>query len=299
VASDTSDITHTISRVGVAVALTGAVIVLLAALAAAMLTRRGLRPLRRLADAAGEIERTADPARRLPAAATLDEIGQLTGVLNRMLASLERARAGERRLLADASHELRTPVTALLGNVEYAVRHGADDEVLEELRHDARRLAHLVDSLLALEQADAAPPAVEPVELDELVRGAVSERDRRRVVAGRVDALTVRGDEEALRRAVSNLIENGLVHGPEGGTVTVTLTRADGVARLAVSDQGRGPDPEQREHLFERFWRGPEAAERSGSGLGLSIVAAIAERHGGRVLVDGPEFTIELALDGG
>ena len=128
-------------------------VVLLAALGAATLTRRGLRPLRRLALAAGEIERTADPAQRLPKPATADELGQLTGVLNRMLAALEQARAGERRFLADASHELRTPVTALLGNVEYAVRHGADEEVLGDLRHDALRLAHLVDALLVLERA--------------------------------------------------------------------------------------------------------------------------------------------------
>ncbi|HEY3729596.1 MAG TPA: HAMP domain-containing sensor histidine kinase [Solirubrobacteraceae bacterium] len=296
VASDTSDISHTISSLGVAVALAGAAIVVLAAIAAAVLTRRGLRPLRRLAVAAGEIERTADPSRRLPAAPTLDEIGQLTGVLNRMLGSLEQARTGERRLLADASHELRTPVTALLGNVEYAVRHGADDEVLDELRHDALRLAHLVDALLALERADAASRVLEPVKLDRLVRAAVAAHDHRRVLAGRLDAVTVAGDEEALRRAVSNLIENGLVHGPEGGTVTVSVIGADAVARVAVRDQGPGPDPGQREHLFERFWRGPDAAERPGSGLGLSIVAAIAERHGGRVVVDGPEFALELPV---
>jgi two-component system sensor histidine kinase MprB len=296
VASDTSDISHTSSSVALAVALTGAAIVVLAAIGAAILTRRGLRPLRRLADAAGEIERTADPAQRLPAARTLDEIGQLTGVLNRMLASLEQSRAGERRLLADASHELRTPVTALLGNVEYAVRHGVDDEVLGELRHDAQRLAHLVDALLALERADAAAPVLEPIELDELVRGAVAEHDHRRVVAGRLDAVAVAGDEEALRRAISNLIENGLVHGPEGGTVTVSVAGADGVARVAVRDQGPGPGPDQREHLFERFWRGPDASERPGSGLGLSIVAAIAERHGGRVVVEGSEFALVLPL---
>ena len=181
VASDTSDIAHTTSRLGVLVALSGAAVALLAALAAAALTRRGLRPLRTLAAAAGEIERTADPARRLPEAATLDEIGQLTGVLNRMLASLEEARAGERRLLADASHELRTPVTALLGNVEYAARHGADEEVLADLRHDARRLARLVDSLLALERAGEGTPELAPVRLDELVRVAVDEHDPGRV----------------------------------------------------------------------------------------------------------------------
>ena len=134
VASDTSDISKTLGDLGVAVALSGVAVVVLASLGAALLTRRSLRPLSRLASAAGEIERTADPSRRLPEPATLDEIGQLTGVLNRMLASLEEARAGERRFIADASHELRTPVTALLGNVEYAARHGAEPEVLEDLR---------------------------------------------------------------------------------------------------------------------------------------------------------------------
>ena len=156
VASDTSDISQTTAHIGLLVVLIGAGAALLAALLAAALTRRGLRPLRRLAAGAGEIERTPDPSQPAAFAGGRDEIGQLTGVLNRMLASLEAARAGERRFLADASHELRTPVTTLLGNVEFAARHGADPEVLEELQRDARRLARLVDDLLALERATPA-----------------------------------------------------------------------------------------------------------------------------------------------
>jgi len=294
VASDTSDIAHTTSRLGLLVALTGAGVVLVAALAAAALTRRGLRPLRALAAAAGEIEATADPARRLPEAATLDEIGQLTGVLNRMLASLEQARESERRLLADASHELRTPVTALLGNVEYAARHGADPEVLEELRHDTLRLARLVDSLLALERVEEGTAALEPLRLDYLVRETLDSQDPGRVHLGGLDPVTVNGDSNALRRALGNLIENGLVHGPRGGGVTVWLERDDALARLSVVDEGEGPDPAEHDRLFERFWRGTDASDRPGSGLGLSIVAAIAESHGGRVVVNGSTFTIEL-----
>jgi signal transduction histidine kinase len=110
-------------------------------------------------------------SRRPAEAGAPDEIGQLTGVLNRMLASLEAARAGERRLLADASHELRRPVTTLLGYVGLAARHGADAEVLEELQRDARRLARLVGDLLVLERAGGAAHAGGPVDL--LARRAV------------------------------------------------------------------------------------------------------------------------------
>jgi two-component system OmpR family sensor kinase len=296
VASDTSDIKHTTSRLGALVALSGAGVVLVAVLAAALLTRRSLRPLRSLADAAAEIERTADPSRRLPEPATPDEIGRLTGVLNRMLAALEVARASERRFLADASHELRTPVTALLGNVEYAARHGADAEVLADLHHDAERLARLVDSLLALERAGAAPRSGEAVALDELAAAVVAEQRSGRVRLERADAVTIRGDADALRRALGNLIENGLVHGPAGGTVAVTLVRADGVARLSVTDEGPGPDPAEHDRLFERFWRSADAAGRAGAGLGLAIVAAIGERHGGTVSVDGSTFTLALPV---
>jgi signal transduction histidine kinase len=296
VASDTSDISGTLSSLGAAVALSGAVIVILAAIAAAALTRRGLRPLRRLALAAGEIERTADPARRLPDPHTGDEIGQLTGVLNRMLASLEQARAGERRFLADASHELRTPVTTLLGNAEYAARHGADPEVIEELHHDAERLARLVDALLALERAGAAgrTQPVARVELAALVRQAVAAHDGARVRVGEVAEASVEGDADALVRAVSNLVENGLVHGPAHGTVTVSAAVSPERVRISVRDEGTGPDAGARAHLFERFWRGAKATERPGSGLGLSIAAVIAQGHAGSIEVDGPEFTLEL-----
>jgi two-component system OmpR family sensor kinase len=296
VAADTGDISSTIDDLGLGVALSGAAVALLATLAAVVLTRGGLRPLRRLAAAAGEIDRTADSSRRLPEAGTADEIGQLTGVLNGMLSSLEQARASERRFLADASHELRTPVTALLGNVEYAVRHGADPEVLDDLRQDATRLAQLVDSLLALERIGVAGHELKPVELDELVRAVVRDHPGAagRVVVGEVESATVRADADGLTRVLSNLIDNGLVHGPAEGRVTVTLRRHRSTAVLTVSDEGPGPEPSQRERVFERFWRSPEAAGRPGAGLGLSIVAAILDAHGGGITVDGATFTVEL-----
>jgi signal transduction histidine kinase len=281
-------------------ALIGAGIASLTAVLAALLSRRGLRPLRRLAGAAEEIERTPDPTKRLPAAIADDEIGQLSGVLNRMLAALQRAQENERRFLADASHELRTPVTTLLGNVEYAARHGAEPEVLSDLRRDAARLARMVDDLLALERAGAGAREPERVALHELVQSVVAERraDGARVAVERTEPAFVSGEPGALSRLLENLIENARVHGPPAGQVTVMLQRHDGEAVLTVRDEGAGPDPAHRERVFERFWRGPEATQTPGSGLGLSIVAAVAERHGGSVSVEGPAFIVRLPADG-
>jgi two-component system sensor histidine kinase MprB len=302
VASDVTDIHSTLDHLRLVLIIAGLAVALAATAIVAGLTTRALRPLRRLADSAAEIERTADPARRLPEPATGDELDQLAGVLNRMLASLERAREGERRFLADASHELRTPVTSLSGNVEYLARHGAvtgtDAEVLEDLRRDASRLARLVDDLLALEREGAGGAGLRPLALDELVTATIEElgRGADRVRADHLEAVRVEGDPDALGRAVSNLIENALVHGPDGGLVHVTVDRNGRMAYVRVRDEGPGPAPEDRERLFERFWRGPAAAERPGSGLGLSIVAAIAARHRGHVAVDGSAFTIELPV---
>ena len=298
VASDTGDIDETVGHLSVIIAASGVGAAVLAALAAFMLTGRGLRPLRRLASGAADIERTADPSQRLPQPAASDEIGALTGVLNRMLSSLDRARASERRFLADASHELRTPVTALRGNVEYALRHGAEPEVLADLRDDAARLARLVDDLLVLERAGASQPAEpERVQLDDLVRETVSSNGHSRVLMGELTPARVRGERDSLARALSNLIENALVHGPSGQPVTVALRVDASRALLAVSDEGPGPADADRERLFERFWRGAGAGERRGSGLGLSIVQAIAERHHGAVSVERSTFTIELPLE--
>jgi two-component system OmpR family sensor kinase len=295
VASDAGDIDQTVGHLGLVVALTGLGAALIAMLAAGLLTRRGLSPLRQLAAAGEEIERTGDPSRRLPETGRGDEIAQLTGVLNRMLDSLQASRESERRFLADASHELRTPVTALLGNIEYLARHGTTPELIADLERDGARLARLVDDLLVLERVTVPGQRAEVVELRELVARAVGEHDTGgRVHAEVLEPVSVRGDSEALARALGNLIDNALVHGPPGGSVAVSVRRQGAQARISVRDEGPGPDPTDRERVFERFWRAPDAARRPGSGLGLPIVAAVAARHHGRVVVSGSTFTIEL-----
>ena len=292
VGSSTADIDHTLARLRVLLILSGLLAAALGAAGAALLTRRGLRPLGRLSAAAAEIERTGDPARRLPDPRADDEVADLARTLNRMLAALDAARLRERRFLADASHELRTPLTSLAGNVDFVARHGLNPEVLADLQLDTRRLQRLVADLLVLEREDAGPAPDQPVRLDRIVDEAAAGRPAVRVV--RSVPVTVLGEPGALRRALDNLVENAEVHGPRGGEVTVALTLADGTAALAVADEGPGLRPGEVEHAFERFWRGPGALGRPGSGLGLAIVRATAERHGGAVTAEGSTVTIEL-----
>ncbi len=291
VAGTTAEIVDTLDDTRRFVLLASLAAVLLAAALVTVLARRALRPLRRLSSGARAIERTGDASQRLPDPHARDEVGTLAETLNAMLASLERAREAEQRFVGDASHELRTPLTALRGNLAYVTKHGADPEVLADIAADAARLGDLLDDLLALAREDAAEPARgEPVDLAQLAREAVADE----VVAP--DSVIVLGERPALERAIANLVRNARNHGH--GTVTVTVEKDGDRARISVADEGRGLTPEQAEHAFERFWRGADPST-PGSGLGLAIVRAIAERHGGRVGVDGSRFTIDLPLSHG
>jgi two-component system OmpR family sensor kinase len=292
VAASTDEIAETLDRLHLFALLSGLAATALAAGTAFLLVRRALRPLERLSSGAGEIERTADVGRRLPEPATSDEVGRLAQMLNRMLTALERARERERDFLADASHELRSPVTALRGNVDYLRRHGHEEAVLADLAVDAERMTALIDDLLVLSREDAAGTPEEVVRLDELAR-ALASGDQRVSVDAPVPVF-VRGERAALERALANLIENARLHGPPEGRITVRAQAADGVARLVVRDEGEGLTAEQAAHAFERFWRARRDAP--GSGLGLAIVRATAERHGGRATAGSAEFAIELPL---
>jgi len=288
VAGSTHDLQETLSSLRWFLFAAGLGAALLAGAAVAILMRRALVPLERLAGAAADVERTGDPSRRLPEPAQRDEVGRLAATLNAMLASLERSRDAERRFLADASHELRTPLTALRGNVAYLARHGANPELVAELEADAERLAVLADDLLTLSREESAGAPTEPVRLDELARAAAEEYPRTDVDAPQ--PVAVYGDHAALERALANLVQNAELYGPARGRITVATEAVNGVARLTVSDEGPGPgDPTQ---AFARFWRGEHG--EPGSGLGLAIVRATAERHGGRAYAEGSRFTIEL-----
>jgi signal transduction histidine kinase len=295
VASTTDDVTSTLRESRALIVLSALAAAVLVIPIAYFLTGGALLPLRRLAAGAEVIEVRGDPRLRLPVdpgqGRTPDEVQRLAETLNRMLSALEHARDSERRFIADASHELRNPLTALRGNAAYLERNGADPAALHDLREDAERLSRLVDQLLAVAREDAAGLPTEPVRLDELAHAYDGDAD---VTVQANGATWVRGDRDALERALANLVDNARRHGPPGGRVEVESGGGDGEAWLAVSDTGVGIADDSAELATERFWRGPGAEGGGGSGLGLALVRATAERHGGRLQIAGSRFTIQV-----
>jgi signal transduction histidine kinase len=297
VASSTEDIQDTLHQLGLLLVLCGAIAVLAGGAAAAFLTRRSTRPLRGLSSSAASIERTGDPSRRLDEPVGPEEIGDLARTLNRMLSALEDSRERERRFLADASHELRTPLTSLIGNVDFLARHGADKEVIADLQSDAKRLRRLIDDLLVLERESGAQAPERPLRLEETVAAVSAERPNVEVdISG---SATVIGEPDALARSFENLLENAAVHGPPGGRIEISMKSLGDRVEVAVTDQGAGFPAGSEEAAFERFWRAEEAGGRSGSGIGLAIVKATAERHGGTARAHGSTVTVALPIVNG
>jgi two-component system sensor histidine kinase MprB len=279
---------ETLERLGVVLAVFGMLGVLGASVAGWAVARNGLRPVRRLTEAAEEIARTEklDPIE----VEGNDEIARLASAFNAMLAALSASRDRQRQLVADAGHELRTPLTSLRTNLDLLVqadrRGGLSDEARAELLADVRfqieELTTLIGDLVELARDEDRPVTVEPVDLSDIVDRAV-ERVRRRASSLEFDVRSspwwVMGDPAALERAVTNLLDNAAKWSPPLGTVTVHLT--DGT--LLVGDEGDGIAEEDLPHVFDRFYRSRESRSMPGSGLGLAIVRQVAERHGGEV----------------
>jgi two-component system OmpR family sensor kinase len=286
---------------------------LLAALAASWLVAgRALRPLKRVAGAADEIGRSRDFGRRLTGPRSRDEVALLAVSFNRMLDELQDAyrRQGsaldaQRQFVADASHELRTPLTTIQGNagllahgppISEEVRLAAASDIAEE----SERMARLVDRMLTLARADAGLRLeLAPVELRTLVtqvaRQAGAVHPDRTVSVEAVDA-AVAGDEDALRQLLWILLDNAIRHART--RVSVRLSLNGGWARLMVGDDGPGIAPDDRERVFERFYRADPARTGHGAGLGLTIARWITDQHGGRIVAAaGPDGGAGLFVD--
>ena len=309
-----SDIDATVQRVRLFLflgVLTGTGLALAGGL---MLARRAMAPIAALTATTREIARTRDPNRRVPMPDADDEVAELARTLEEMLQALEASRAEsaqmlarQRQFVADASHELRTPLTSVLANLDILAEtlQGDQGEVADSALRSSQRMRRLVADLLLLARQDARRDAPrEPVDLRQVVVDAAAELGP--VADGHdlhIDAEPVRvcGSRDELHRLGLNLMENAIKHTPPGTTIAVHTGVEDGRAVLSVRDDGPGVPPELHERLFERFVRG-EGDRGGSSGLGLSIVRAVAESHGGTVTLEAPapgrgaSFVVRLPL---
>lgn len=285
---------------------------------------RALRPVSALTDVAAEIAASRVPDRRVPSALSTrrgglasrvppstevqradgivadsvfvgDELERLAATMNRMLDSLEEAHAAQERFVADASHELRAPLSAVAGNLELLGRQLNDDDrslALEEACRATRRLGKLVADLLTLARTDAAAPiTMQPLSLAGVVQAAVRDArglaDERRVeTIVRSDA-QVSGDYDDLVRLVLILLDNALKFSPTEAPVTLTVEARTGSIDLVVTDAGPGVPPDALPFVFDRFFRADtsRSPSRGGTGLGLSIAKRIVERHGATIRI--------------
>lgn len=262
-----------------------------------VLTGRTLRPVAAMAEAADRI--TAETSGRLPIAAADDELGRLGLRFNALLDRLDHAMATQRRFLADAAHELRTPIARArgAGDLALSLPEGADDRsALQRTQQELEVMSRLVDELLELARSDAGREAagLQPGFLDDVVADvagrfdAVAKRHDLTLEIDVAEEAPVRMDAAALARMVGIFVDNAIRYTPAGGTVRVAVRAEPAGALLVIEDSGIGIPPDERARLFERFFRGAAARQRApdGSGLGLPIARAIADRHGAQITID-------------
>jgi len=283
----------------VALVIGGVLLVL--GLVAWVVVRLALRPLDRMATAAGIIA-GGDLSHRVSPAEERTEVGRLGLALNAMLGRLEdafrRRQESEDRLrqfLSDASHELRTPLSSIRGYAELFRMGAARDpedvsKAMRRIEEEAARMGVLVEDLLTLARLDELrDPVRERVDVGALAEDAVD--DARAAAPDRTFTVTANGDADVLadpdqlRQVLGNLLRNAIVHTGAGTPVEVDVERSNGTVRIAVRDHGPGLPPGGGDALFERFWRAEAGRERGkdGAGLGLAIVAGIVEAHDGSV----------------
>jgi len=288
----------------------------LAAVGGYLIATRSLAPLDAMARQARRIT-SESLSKRLPNLNPNDELGRLATVFNETLTRLEASFAELQRFTADASHELRSPLTALRAVGEVALRDGNDPAMLREaigsMLEEAERLTDLVDTLLTLDRMDATKAGATREEVN--VAAVLEEiRDQFEVLAAEKSQtlavtsdhnVVVKTDRTLLRLALVNLVHNAIQHSPSNSKISLATARRPSGVDILVSDSGDGIAPEYHEKIFEPFFRVDKARSRSGSGgvgLGLAITKRAIERNGGRIVVEselnrGSVFRIELPID--
>lgn len=291
---------------------------LLAAIGGAILADRALSPIDRITQTAQSITHSNDLTRRIEQPKSRDEVGRLAATFNEMLARIDGIFRAQQQFVGDVSHELRSPLTAIRGNLDLLRRGAADDadarqEALAAIDSESARMQRLVTDLLLLAQADAGfKIRKQPVELDTILLDVYRlERATAKgvnVVLGQEDQALVMGDADRLKQLLLNLVDNAIKYTPAGGTVTLSLVRDAESVRIAIQDTGVGIPAQDLERIFDRFYRvdkararDPLAGSGGGTGLGLAIARWIAEAHGGRLHVEsqvgkGSTFSVWLPL---
>ena len=260
--------------------------ILLAALLGALIARTALAPIRRFTEQTEQVTSALDRPRRLEETGG-EEMERLAASFNQTLDALERSVQAQRHLIADASHELRTPMAALRSNIQIFLDAERLDEherreLQESIVAELDELTQLVSDVLELARGSAASEHTEPIELDAVVRDAVARAQRRAAqVSFEVDVepTVIVNSPDRVSRAVTNVIDNARKWSPSEGTIEVRLR--DGT--LTVRDHGPGFKEQDIDHVFDRFYRAEQARRMPGSGLGLAIVKQAAEAHGGSV----------------
>lgn len=278
-----------------------------------LLVGRALRPVDKIR---AEVDTIAadDLHRRVSPGAANDELGRLAATMNRMLERIEAGHARQQQFVADASHELRSPLTRMRGHLEVDLRTDAKPEQLQETHrrvlHDIDHLQHLVTDLLELARHDEhrVPSRQDPVDLDDLVHDQTRHlRNHERITLdlSGVSPIQVTGDSRQLARALRNLIDNAERHADH--TIAIDIHETAGSAQVRITDDGPGIPPSTRDRIFERFGRTDQARTSSttsvSTGLGLAITKAIIERHNGTIDLDtnytgGARFLVELPSHG-
>jgi two-component system, OmpR family, sensor kinase len=301
---------ETLAGLAASFAVGGPIAVLLASIAGYLLAATGLRPVEAMRRRAREVS-LSRAGERLPLPAARDEIRRLGETLNGMLDRLQRSFERERRFVADAGHELRTPVAVVKTELEGAMRtgdYGPDvREALAAAIEECDHLAQLAEDLLVVARSAEGELPVRPEELRagpllEDVRERFADRAAQRNRSIRVeveDGLRLNGDPLRVRQALGNLVDNALRHGD--GEIVLRSRRESRGVELEVSDRGPGFEPAIADRAFERFARGDRARTRGGTGLGMAIVRAVAEAHGGRaeIVPGGEGATVRIWLPDG
>jgi two-component system, OmpR family, sensor kinase len=274
-------------------------------------SHRALKPIDDITQAAASIADTDDLSTRLDWAGPADELGRLISVFNQMMARIEQLFSVQQRFVADVSHELRTPLTSIQGNLEIGRRYGMDDEAMEAMESETKRMTRLVNELLMLARTDSGGLKIDtyPLDLDTMImevyeqaKGLVNGRDLT-VTLERFEPVRVKGNADRIKQLLLNLISNAVKFTDDGGQIMIGLENIRGYAVIWVKDTGIGISDRDVHRVFDRFFQSDLARtyQGEGFGLGLSIAKWIVEAHEGTIRVnsaegEGTTFTVMLPV---